>query len=229
MEIEQEAILLEPTGPSRATVLWLHGLGADGGDFAPVAAELRMPRDLGLRFVFPHAPERPITVNGGLRMRAWYDVRGTDISHDEDEEVFRESARRIHALLEGEAKSGIDSSRTVLAGFSQGGAVALYAGLRYPRPLAGLLALSAYLPLPDRLASEAAPQNRETPILMLHGQLDPVVPLSLAQRSRRRLQELDYRVEWRDYSMPHTVCPQELFEIRAWLLRILAPACPPSS
>ncbi len=222
--MKKQTILLEPGSGHRASVIWLHGLGADGSDFVSLAQELRLPVRLGVRFVFPHAPVRPVTINGGMEMHAWYDVRGMDISDEEDEEGFRASAAQINALIERELQDGLPASRIVLAGFSQGGALSLYAGLRCVHQLAGLLVLSAYLPLRERLTAEARRENRQTPILMLHGTWDPVIPHFLAKRSCARLQELGYSVQWRDYPMAHMLCPQQVMDIRDWLVEVLSAA-----
>ena len=208
------------TGPSpQAAIIWLHGLGADGHDFEPIVPELGLPASLPVRFVFPHAPLMPVTINGGAVMRAWYDVAGDG---RQDEGGIRASQARVEALLAREKARGIRATSIVLAGFSQGGAVALQTGLRHPERLAGILALSTYLPLADRLAAEASPANRAVPILMCHGAQDPVIPLSAATRSRDALRALGYAVEWKEYPMPHAVCPEEIADIGGWLRRVLA-------
>jgi phospholipase/carboxylesterase len=213
-----EAIEIE-TGPSpRASVIWMHGLGADGHDFEPVVPELGMPAAPAARFVFPHAPVQPVTINGGIRMRAWYDVTGDG---RQDAAGIRASQARVEALIGRERSRGIAPGAIVLAGFSQGGAMALHTGLRHPEPLAGILALSTYLPLPDTLAQEASQANRNLPIFMAHGTQDPLIPLSWAARSRDHLTSLGYAVEWHEYPMPHSVCAEEITDVGAWLRAVL--------
>lgn len=207
-----------------ATVIWMHGLGADGHDFEPIVPELGLPADLGIRFVFPHAPMRPVTINHGMVMRAWYDVRDDGGTRREDEPGIRESQARIEALLAREAARGVPAARTVLAGFSQGGAMALHTGLRLREPLAGIIALSCFLPLADRLADERSAAAAGVPIFMAHGVHDAVIPLARARRSRDVLLGLGYRVEWREYAMPHAVCAEEVADIAAWLRRALGAA-----
>ena len=208
-------------GDADASVIWLHGLGADGHDFAPIVAELALPETLAVRFVLPHAPQRPVTINNGYVMPAWYDIRGTDFTATEDAEGIERTRRHIEALIARERQRGVSAERIVLAGFSQGGAIALHTGLRHPERLAGILALSTYLPLADRLPHERHPANADTPIFMAHGRHDPIVPLPLADASRQRLEALGYAIEWHTYPMEHSVCPDEIADIRAWLLRIL--------
>jgi phospholipase/carboxylesterase len=207
---------VEPDGSSRATVVWLHGLGADGHDFEPIVPQLRLS---GVRFVFPHAPYRPVTINQGYVMRAWYDIRAPDLSRGEDENGIRASQSALEELIEQEVSRGIGPSRIVLAGFSQGGALSLHTGLRHPKPLAGILALSTYLPLAAQLAAEAHPANAETPIFMAHGTTDNIVPITLGQRSREVLQGAGYRVDWSTYPTGHTICAEEIHSVSAWLKR----------
>ncbi|MHB1239897.1 MAG: alpha/beta hydrolase [Gammaproteobacteria bacterium] len=214
---------LEPAGPVTASVIWLHGLGADGHDFVPVAPELKLPPSAGIRFVFPHAPYRPVTINGGMRMRAWYDIVPAPPGWREDPQGIRESADRLRDLIQREVQRGVPTWRLVLAGFSQGGAVVLHTALRYPERLAGVLALSTYLPMAETCAAEIQPPGRDVPIFMAHGSDDPVIPLAAAERSRRELAGLGCRVEWRCYPMPHSVCPTEVQDIGRWLRKILAP------
>jgi len=217
-----EALEVE-TGPApRAAVMWLHGLGADGHDFVPVVPELRLPATLPVRFVFPHAPMRAVTINGGAVMRAWYDIVEVGGAWREDPEGVRDAGRRVEALIAREGARGIPAARLVLAGFSQGGAIALHTGLRHPEPLAGILALSCALPLADTLPAEASPASRGVPIFMAHGTHDPLIPLARAVRSRDRLVELGYSVTWREYAMPHSVCAEEIRDIAAWLRNGLA-------
>ena len=204
-----------------ATIIWLHGLGADGWDFVPVVRELPLPDDLPLRFIFPHAPMRAVTINNGMEMRAWYDISMNDISRMPDEAGIRESQASVERLIARERARGMESSRVVLAGFSQGGAIALQAGLRHANRLAGVIALSTYLPLEDSLEAEAASANRATPILMAHGTQDTIVPLRLAELSCATLQGRGYEVEWHSYPMPHAVCPEEIETIAEFLLRVV--------
>ena len=205
------------------SVIWLHGLGADGHDFEPIVAELDLPAPV--RFVFPHAPVRPITVNGGYPMRAWYDIVSFERGGPEDEAGVRASARQIERLIDGEAERGTPAARVVLAGFSQGGAMALHTALRYPQPLAGIIALSAYLPLPALLAAERSAVTEPVPIFMAHGRDDPTVPEAFGARSRDTLRSAGCEVQWRTYPMGHTVCPQEVSDISVWLrARLQQPA-----
>jgi phospholipase/carboxylesterase len=217
-----ETIEIE-TGPApRVSVIWMHGLGADGNDFVPVVPELGLADALSVRFIFPHAPMRPVTINRGYVMRAWYDIVEHGGAWREDAAGVRESGWLVEALLEREKARGIPAQRIVLAGFSQGGAMALYGGLRHAERLVGVLALSCALPLADTLAAEASPANRDVPIFMAHGIHDPVVPQARATGSRDILTGLGYRVTWREYPMPHSVCPEEIDDIAEWLARVLA-------
>jgi len=219
-----DAIEIETAPAPRAAVIWMHGLGADGHDFEPIVPELDLAGAPAIRFVFPHAPMRPVTINAGMVMRAWYDVAGQGGVRREDEQGVRASQRAIEALIEREKKRGVAPARIVLAGFSQGGAMALHTGLRYPERPGGLVALSSFLPLPDTLAAEASPANRDVPIFMAHGTHDPMIPLARARDSRDRLLALGYRVEWREYPMPHSVCAEEIADFSAWLRGVLSPA-----
>ena len=216
-----DAVEINPPGTPRACIIWLHGLGADGHDFEPLIPQLGVVDTLGVRVVLPHAPHRPVTINSGMVMPAWYDIRSADFSRGEDSEGIRESEQQLRDLIQRQVDSGIPSERIVLAGFSQGGAIVLHSGLRYPQPLAGVLALSTYLPLADTLAAEAAAANSKVPIMMAHGMQDPVVPVMLALQSRDRLQQLGYRVNWHSYPMQHALCPEEIGELRDWLLQHL--------
>lgn len=209
---------INPSGPVTASVIFLHGLGADGHDLAPLAAELDLP---GVRFVFPHAPIRPVTINGGYRMRAWYDVLGADFGTNQDETGIRESEQQLRALIRREVERGVPASRIVLAGFSQGGAIALHTGLRYPDRLGGIIALSSYLPLPEALPAEAHAANKDLPVMMAHGTEDTVIPFALGEASYRKLKSLDYPAAWRSYSMPHTLCAEEIEDIAQWLRGVL--------
>lgn len=210
------------TGPDPvAVVIWLHGLGADGYDFVPVVRELGLPDDLPVRFVFPHAPLRPVTINGGMVMRAWYDVRPGDDERRADEAGVRASHAQVEELLARETARSVPARRIALAGFSQGGALALFTGLRHRERLAGVLALSSYLLLPEALAVEGAPANRDVPVFMAHGTDDPLIPVTWARRSRDALRALGYPVTWREYRMAHGVCPEEIDEVGAWLRGVL--------
>jgi len=211
------------TAPApQAAVIILHGLGADGNDFVPVAHELELAAVGAVRYVFPHAPTRPVTINGGMVMRAWYDVHGDAGVRREDEAGVRESQRQIEALIAREKTRGIPAGRIVLAGFSQGGAMALQTGLRHPERIAGIMALSCFLPLTDKVAAEATAVNRDAPIFMAHGTQDPLIPLARARHAHDLLTGLGYRIEWREYPIPHSVSPSEIRDISAWLQRILA-------
>ncbi|HEV2523837.1 MAG TPA: carboxylesterase [Gammaproteobacteria bacterium] len=212
---------LNPSGGHpEASVIWMHGLGADGNDFVPIVERFKSLQSK-VRFVFPHAPMRSVTVNGGMRMRAWYDIVGMDISRKEDSEGIKDSARLIDLLIKREQELGVASNRIVLAGFSQGGAMALHAGLRYPEPLAGIIALSSYLPLPDTFVKERDLANQNTPIFMTHGLFDTIVPIMLDQMSKEQLEELGYQIEWFTYPMAHAVVPEEIDDIYHFLERVL--------
>ncbi|NNF39989.1 MAG: carboxylesterase [Woeseiaceae bacterium] len=202
------------------SVIWLHGLGADGHDFEPIVPELRLPADVPLRFVFPHAPPRPVTVNGGMSMRAWYDILSLDTAGRADAAGVRESTALLEALIDREQERGIDAGRIAVAGFSQGGAIAINTVLRSKVRLAGLMALSTYVVLPDEI--EAGRGNRDVPVFMAHGSLDPVIPLQWGRQSADALIAAGYNVEWHDYPMAHAVCPQEIADIRSWLLSVFA-------
>jgi len=215
-----DAIERETGAAPGAAVIWLHGLGADAHDFEPIVPELGLPAAKPMRFVFPNAPQRPVTINMGMRMRAWYDILQLG-GGAEDEAGIREAQVLLERLVEREKTRGIPARRIVLAGFSQGGAIALQAGLRHVERLAGVMALSTYLPLAQTLAAERAAINNDLPILMAHGSLDPMIPVHRAQLSRDALLDLGYPVQWREYPMAHAVCPQEIGDIAAFLLRIL--------
>lgn len=213
-----ECVEVPADGEHRWSVIWLHGLGADGHDFEPIVPELRLSAAHGVRFVFPHAPERPVTVNAGMRMRAWYDLSGMELTAGEDAAGIETSAATVERLIAREREAGVAADRIVLAGFSQGGAMALHTGLRHAERLAGIVVLSGYLPLADRLEGELAAANRLTPIFQGHGRQDPIVPLDLAAWSCRRIGELRPAPEWHAYAMPHSVCADEIAEVRTWLL-----------
>lgn len=216
-----DAIEIE-TGPSpAATVIWLHGLGADGHDFEPIVPELELPEALPVRFVFPHAPPQPVTINGGAVMRAWYDVYSLGGVRREDDAGVRRSQASVEALVARERARGVPAARIVLAGFSQGGAIALQTGLRHPERLAGIMALSTYLPLASTLAAEASAANRAVSIFMAHGLHDSLIPIERARLSRDTLRKAGYDVEWHEYPMEHAVCAEEIAAIAAWLRRAL--------
>ena len=217
-------VTLEPRAPAVASVVLLHGLGADGTDFVPIVEQLRLPDAAAVRFVFPHAPLRPVTVNAGYVMRAWYDIKSFTPEGRADESGLAESMGRVNRCLSGEIERGVAAARLVHAGFSQGGAVALAAGLRFSERLAGILALSAYLPFPQTLATGRSAANADVPILMCHGRLDPVVHLTLGQEARDALTALGYCVEWHEYPMQHEVCAAEIAEVGRWLRERLQPA-----
>ena len=213
-----DAIEIESGPNPQAAVIWLHGLGADGHDFEPVVPELRLPK--AVSFVFPPAPVRPVTINNGMRMRAWYDIFQFG-GGPEDEAGIRQSASAVRQLLQEQIGRGIDASRIVLAGFSQGGAIVLHTALRYSSPLAGVLALSTYLPLAVKLKEEMNEANHKVPIFMAHGAYDDIIPLARAEQSKDFLLRAGYAVEWRTYPMPHSVCPEEIRHISQFLLRTL--------
>jgi phospholipase/carboxylesterase len=215
------AVEIEPERPPDSAVVLMHGLGADGHDFETLVFELHLPAASAIRWVFPHAPIRPVTLNGGLPMRAWYDIIGLDRRSEEDEAGVRESADGIRALVRRERERGIPAERIVLAGFSQGGAMALFTALREPERLAGVLALSTYVPLAHTLEAEAHAANATVPVFMAHGTLDPIVPTTLGEGARDLLLSRGYDVVWHTYPMPHSVCADEVADIREWLLRVL--------
>jgi len=203
------------------SVIWLHGLGADGHDFAGVIPALALPSAMAIRFIFPHAPVRPVTINNGMTMRAWYDIYTASFIDGEDEQGIIDSSQAVSALVEREIQRGIDCRRIILAGFSQGGAIALYCGLHQAHPLAGVIALSSYVPLANKLP----PQRANHPaILMLHGRHDGIVPLALAQQSYRQLQAAGYQIDWQTYPIEHTVCLEELALIGQWITSVLEQA-----
>ena len=210
------------TGPSpQRTVIVLHGLGDSGHGFAPIAEELDLSALGAVRFVLPHAPERPVTINGGYVMRAWYDILGTDLARREDEAGLRESQALIEALIAAEEARGVPASRIVLVGFSQGCAMALLTGLRHPERLAGVAGLSGYLPLAASTTTERSAANRDVPLFLAHGTQDPVVAFARGVASRDALAALGYPIEWHDYPMPHSVCAEEIGDLNRWLLRVL--------
>jgi phospholipase/carboxylesterase len=213
-------------GQPECSVIWLHGLGADGHDFEPVVPELDLRPEPGIRFVFPHAPMRPVTINGGMTMRAWYDIRTFDRDGPQDEAGIRESALLLERLIQRERQRGSSYDRIVVAGFSQGGAIALHAALRFPQRLAGLMALSTWLPLAQSFREEVVDNTnsaaRDLPIFMAHGSFDPVLPVEFGKTSRDVLQNAGFSVEWHEYPMGHAVCAEEIGAIRNWLQAVLA-------
>jgi phospholipase/carboxylesterase len=214
-------IELETSPNPTCSVIWLHGLGADGNDFVPIIPELRLPSNPAIRFIFPSAPSMPVTVNGGYVMPAWYDIVGRNLIDQEDADGIKQSAASIIELIEHEVQRGIDYQHIVLAGFSQGCAMALYIGLRLPHQLAGIIALSGYLPLALSLNIEKHIANQSTPIFMAHGTYDPVVVLDRAQASLALLEKLGYPVDWNEYPMEHSVNPEELADISRFLQEVL--------
>lgn len=221
-------ITLETSPDPRHSIIWLHGLGADGNDFVPIAEEMNLP--VPVRYIFPHAPMRPVTINGGYVMRAWYDILASapsgeiadNLTRMEDEAGIRESQQEIEQLIAQERSRGVEARHIILAGFSQGGAIALHTGLRHKERLGGILALSTYLPLAASLASEASDSNRRTPIFMAHGQFDPVIPYPFGHTSAQAMQQQGYGMEWHSYAMPHSVCEEEIGDIERWLNARLA-------
>jgi phospholipase/carboxylesterase len=216
-----EHIEIQTAPDPQATIIWMHGLGADGNDFVPLVQELEYTGLPAIRFVFPHAKTMPVTVNGGYVMRAWYDITGAELTRREDENGLRASQRDIEALIAREKERGIPASKIVVAGFSQGCAMTLQTGLRHDEPLAGLLCLSGYLPLADKVAAERSQANQATPIFMAHGRQDPVVPFVRAEQSRDLLKSLGYDIEWHEYNMQHSLCVEEVRDINAWLRKVL--------
>jgi len=223
LKTELQTIEIESALQPRAAVIWLHGLGADGNDFVPIVDELDLGGLPPIRFVFPHAPVRPVTINGGMAMRAWYDIFNLDFSRRrEDEAGIRASSQALEGLMARENARGVADGKIVLAGFSQGGAIALHTGLRHAGRLAGIMALSTYLPLAATLADEAAMLNQDVPIFMAHGAQDTMIPLPFAAASRDFLRAGGYAVDWREYFMGHSVCPEQIRDISGWLQQVLA-------
>jgi phospholipase/carboxylesterase len=225
MELPETVEVAGDASPD-GSVIWLHGLGADGHDFEPIVPELGLDGQCSLRFVFPHAPMRPVTINGGMTMRAWYDVLSLDRGGPQDEAGIRESGRMLELLIEREHERGIPYEMIVLAGFSQGGAIALHTALRYRHRVAGLMALSTWLPLSNFFDAEVIrntnAQSKDLPIFMAHGTFDPMLPIALGQHSHAALEKAGYQVEWHDYPMAHAVCAEEIADIRNWLLSVYA-------
>lgn len=218
-----ETIEAESGPDPTATIIILHGLGADGNDFVPIAQELELDAVGPVRFVFPHAPVRPVTINGGYRMRAWYDILGTESQGVQDEAGLRQSQLVVQALLDREKERGVPSHRIVLAGFSQGCAMSLLTGLRAPERLAGIVGLSGYLPLAAQTAAERTEASLQTPIFLAHGWQDAMIEFTRAEQSAEALRQLGYQVEWHDYPIGHSVCMEEIRDLNDWLLKVLAP------
>ncbi len=218
---ELDSIIIETNESPDAAIIWLHGLGADGNDFAPIVEQLQLPSHYAIRFIFPHAPLRPITINQGYQMPGWYDVSSLSIVEQEDEAGIRQSSAILKALCEEQEADGIDCRRIILAGFSQGGAIALHCGYRYPRPLAGIMALSTYMPLPDTLSDEISEVANEIPVFMAHGRQDSVVAYDDGKQSMALLESFDIEIHWHEYDMEHSVCHEEISHIRQWLTDIL--------
>lgn len=216
-----ESIEIETGANPQHAVIWLHGLGADGHDFAPIVPELGLQDAPAIRFIFPHAPIQPVTINGGMAMRSWYDIYVADLVRHEDESGLRQSQIEVQNLIARENARGIPTENIVLAGFSQGCAMTLQTGLRLPERLAGMLCLSGYLPLAAAVAKERHPANQDTPIFMAHGSMDPVVPLTRAEASRQQLEAMGYQVQWNVYPMPHAVCPEEITAIGQFFKQVL--------
>lgn len=218
-----ETVEIESGANPSAAIIWMHGLGADANDFVPIVKELDLRDCPAIRFIFPNAPQIPVTLNGGYIMRAWYDIAaaGTDINKREDESGLRQSQQQIEALIARENARGIATENIILAGFSQGCAMSLQTGLRHSQKLAGIMGLSGYVPLADKIAEERHPANQNTSIFLVHGTVDPVIPIQRAQQSRDLLVSLGYPVEWHDYWMQHSVSPQEIMDIGSWLRKVL--------
>jgi len=216
-----EAIRVETGASPQASVIWMHGLGADGNDFVPIVQELDLEGAPAIRFIFPHAPVRPVTINAGYRMRAWYDILGTEIDRREDEPGLRLSLGQLHGLVDREVERGIAPRRIALMGFSQGCAMTLLAGLRYRERLAGLAGLSGYLPLAATTAAERHAANADVPVFLAHGSADPVIPIERGRAGRDALQALGHEVEWHEYPMPHSVCAEEVADLNRWMLQVL--------
>ncbi len=214
-----EYVEVNPKDKPSATVIWMHGLGADGDDFASIVPLLQLPASPAIRFIFPHAPIRPVTINMGMSMPAWFDIVGLDVNSPQDKVGIQQAAQWMHQLIQAEKKRGISSDRIILAGFSQGGAIALHTGLRYPERLAGILALSTFLPLSEFVVEEASKENRHIPIFMAHGTIDPVIPFQFAKYSCEFLKELGYPVDWHRYEMEHSTCAQEVEDISRWIVK----------
>lgn len=216
------AVEIQAKGEHKATIIWLHGLGDSGNGFAPIAPELKLPDSLGVKFLFPHAPIRPVTINNGMEMRAWYDIKSMDMDSRADLEGVIDSSQRVEHLIRAEIESGIDSTKIMLIGFSQGGVISLHLGARYTKPLAGIVALSTYMCAPQTLSAEKSVENQNTPVFFAHGQQDEVVPLFLGNSAFQTMKENGYQVEWKEYMMQHNVCMPEVQDISAFIQDKLA-------
>ncbi|WP_395339439.1 alpha/beta hydrolase [Ningiella sp. W23] len=216
-QLQLEGVIQEAEGEHKATIIWLHGLGDSGNGFAPIAPELKLPKEMGVKFIFPHAPIRPVTINNGMEMRAWYDIKSMDMESRADLEGVLESSKLVQDLIEQEIASGIPSNKILLAGFSQGGVIALHLGTRYEKPLAGIVALSTYMSAPQSLASEKSEENANVPILCCHGLQDEVVPLFLGKGAYQSLTENGYKAQWKEYVMQHNVCLPEINDISKFI------------
>jgi len=214
---ELDSIIIETAEQPDAAVIWLHGLGADGNDFVPIVDQLQLPSHYAIRFIFPHAPLRPITINQGYQMPGWYDISSLNIDEQEDEAGIKESSAILKQLCESQEAEGIESSRIIVAGFSQGGAIALHCGCRYPRQLAGIMALSTYMPLPHSLSDEISETAVDTSVFMAHGRQDDVVAYDYGKQSMEQLESCNIEVLWHEYDMGHAVCIEEIQHIRQWL------------
>lgn len=217
---QDDAVIIEPQGTHKASIIWLHGLGADGHDFESIVPELCLSAKLGIRFIFPNAPIRTITINGKAQMRGWYDIKSSNLREMEDIKSITESSGLIHNYIDTEIKKGISSNKIILAGFSQGGAIALHAGLRYPLELAGLLALSTYLPIPKNLKKDTS-NHKKMPIMMMHGVDDNIISIEQGRSSWRTLAEHGYTIEWNEYPMRHAICYEEISVIDNWIMKRL--------
>ncbi|WP_133407288.1 alpha/beta hydrolase [Parashewanella tropica] len=213
----KQAIVIEPKTPATATVIWLHGLGDSGAGFAPVVPMLGLSENHSIRFIFPHAPEQAVTINGGFVMRSWYDIKSMDLLDRADIEGVKESEQRVHQFIQSQLDEGIESNKIILAGFSQGGVMSLFTGLRYPKPLAGIMALSCYLPNGDALPEGVSEANKSTPMLQHHGEQDPVVPIGAGEMAYKALTAAGYSSQWQTFMMPHSVLPEQLMIIGDWI------------
>lgn len=221
MSATLEKIIVNPASKATSCVIWLHGLGDSGAGFSPIVSALQLPQDHQIRFIFPHAPEQAVTINQGAVMRSWYDIKSMDLHNRADITGVMESEQRLHALIQEQIDSGIAADKIVLAGFSQGGVISLFSGLRYSQKLAGILAMSCYLPNPEALPTELSAVNQQTPILQHHGEQDEVVPISAGKKANTLLVAAGYQAQWQSYAMPHSVVAEQLADISAWLHKVL--------
>lgn len=221
MSATLDKIIVNPTKEATSCVIWLHGLGDSGAGFSPIVPALKLPQDHTIRFVFPHAPEQAVTINQGAVMRSWYDIKSMDLHNRADLTGVMESEQRLHALIQEQIDSGIAADKIVLAGFSQGGVISLFSGLRYPQRLAGVLAMSCYLPSPDHLPAELSVANKNTPIMQHHGEQDEVVPVQAGKMANTLLVDAGYQAQWQSYMMPHSVVAEQLVDIAAWIQKVL--------